>query len=107
MEKVITNARIITGSEVFSGSLRLQDGQITDIDRVPARTADAIDFEGDFLLPGMVDVHTDHLEKHTMPRGGVHWNPVNAAIVYDAVLVAGGTTTVFDSLMPTGGGMRA
>ncbi|WP_203444569.1 alpha-D-ribose 1-methylphosphonate 5-triphosphate diphosphatase [Microvirga sp. VF16] len=99
VETVITNARIVTGHEVFLGTVCIQNGTISDLDRTHSHAPGSIDFDGDYLLPGLVDVHTDHLEKQIMPRGGVFWNPVNAVMTHDVVLCASGTTTVFDSLI--------
>lgn len=99
VEAIITNARIVTGTEVILGSMQVKDGKISDIARKGTADVGALDFEGDYLLPGLVDVHTDHLEKQIMPRAGVFWNKVNAVRTQDAVLAAGGITTVFDSLI--------
>jgi alpha-D-ribose 1-methylphosphonate 5-triphosphate diphosphatase len=54
--------------------------------------------EGDYLLPGLVDVHTDHLEKHVFPRPHVRWDMLRAVMSHDAQIIGGGVTTVFDSL---------
>ncbi|WP_165504500.1 alpha-D-ribose 1-methylphosphonate 5-triphosphate diphosphatase [Rhizobium laguerreae] len=99
METIITNARIVTGTEVITGTMKVKDGKIAEIVSAVVDTAGAVDFAGDYLLPGLVDLHTDHLEKQIMPRAGVVWNKVNAVRTHDAVLAAGGTTTVFDSLI--------
>ena len=56
------------------------------------------DMEGDFLIPGLVELHTDHLEMHYVPRPKVFWNPVAAVISYDGQLATSGITTVLDSL---------
>src|SRR5690606_20163886 len=54
--------------------------------------------EGDYLLPGLVELHTDNLEKHLTPRPGVRW-PAEAAIVaHDLLLSGSGITTVFDAV---------
>lgn len=98
-ELLLTNARIVLETETVLGTLRISDGIIADIDQSSTQLPSAIDFEGDYLLPGLIDVHTDHLEKHAMPRSGMFWDPVNAAMTHDLILCAGGTTTVFDSLM--------
>jgi len=99
VDTIIKNARIVTGTEVFLGTLKIKDGRIANIGKGETAFTDAIDFGGDYLLPGLVDVHTDHLEKQIMPRAGVFWNKVNAVRTQDAVLAAGGITTVFDSLI--------
>jgi alpha-D-ribose 1-methylphosphonate 5-triphosphate diphosphatase len=60
--------------------------------------AGAEDAEGDFIIPGLIELHTDHLEAHYMPRPKVYWDPVAAAVSYDGQLAACGITTVLDSL---------
>lgn len=96
-ELVFTNARIVLGDEIVNGHVRVVDGQIVAIDTGKAPRA-AIDFEGDYLLPGLVDIHTDHFEKHVYPRAHVRWDFVRAALAHDAQIIGSGVTTVFDSL---------
>lgn len=90
------NARIVLADEVVEGSLSLADGAIAAIDR--GRTATGEDLEGDFLVAGLVELHTDHLESHYTPRPGVRWNAVAAVQAHDAQIAASGITTVFDCL---------
>src|SRR3546814_4431401 len=52
--------------------------------------------EGDTLLPGLIDLHTDHFEKHVLPRPGVRWDLLAAVMAHDAQMAAGGVTTSFD-----------
>ena len=54
--------------------------------------------EGAILIPGIVDIHTDHVERHTHPRTTVLWPFLPALMAHDAVVISGGTTTVCDSL---------
>ena len=56
------------------------------------------DLEGDYLLPGLVELHTDHMEGHYAPRPGVRWNPLAAVQAHDAQVAASGITTVLDAL---------
>lgn len=98
-ELVLANARIILSGEILRGALFCRNGIITDISTGPTTARGALDMAGDFLLPGLVDVHTDHLEKQTLPRAGVFWNAISAAMTHDATLAAAGITTVFDSLV--------
>jgi len=49
-------------------------------------------------MPGLIELHTDHLEPHIMPRPSVDWHPMSAVLAYDAQIAASGITTVFDSL---------
>jgi len=97
-ELVFCNARIVGLEEDFLGSLRAHRGVIDRIDRGASDVRGAIDLDGEFLLPGLVDVHTDNLEKHVVPRPGVFWDGLSAAVAHDALMAAAGVTTVFDSL---------
>jgi alpha-D-ribose 1-methylphosphonate 5-triphosphate diphosphatase len=97
-ETVLTNARIVTPSEVFLGTVALRGGRIARLDHGSTALAGAQDLEGDLLLPGLVDVHTDNLEKHMMPRPGVRWSSRAALLAHDAQVAAAGITTVLDAL---------
>lgn len=94
---VITNARIVTPDDVVDGWLAVTAGRISEIGtgRAPER---GIDLGGDYLLPGLVELHTDHLESHLVPRPKVLWHRLSAVLAYDAQMAASGVTTVFDSL---------
>jgi alpha-D-ribose 1-methylphosphonate 5-triphosphate diphosphatase len=95
---LIKNARIVTRDEVFTGTVRVEDGKIAELSSGATSAPDAIDWEGDYLLPGLVELHTDNLEKHLVPRPGVHWNIDAAFVIHDAQIAAAGITTVFDAL---------
>lgn len=94
---VLTNARIVLADAVMTGTVVVEHGMIADIHDGNA-TDGAVDLGGDFLLPGLVDIHTDHFEKHVYPRPHVRWDYVRAALAHDAQVIGGGVTTVFDSL---------
>lgn len=96
---VITNARIIgRKEEIAGGSLQVRDGVIADIGTGPSAISSAEDFGGDYLLPGLVELHTDNLEKHFAPRPGVRWPAKLAVINHDAQVAAAGITTVMDAV---------
>ena len=92
---VLTNARIVTAHEIVEGSVRVDGGVITDIG-TPGRTG--IDLGGDYLIPGLVELHTDHLETHFAPRPKVRWKPIAAVQAHDAQIAASGITTVLDAI---------
>lgn len=94
----IRNARIVTPEGVVAGALTVAEGRIAAID-AERRAGAGLDLGGDYLLPGFIDVHTDNLEKHIVARPGVFWNPVAAVLAHDALTIAAGITTVFDSLV--------
>ncbi len=90
------NAKIVTADRVFTGCLRVEDGRIQEI-REHGSAGAGVDFQGDYLLPGLVELHTDHLESHYVPRPAVMWHAGSAVLAYDAQIAAAGITTVFDS----------
>ena len=97
-ELVIGNARVVMRDDVVHGSLHVLAGRIADVDATRAVTAGATDLEGDYLIPGLVELHTDVLEKHAFPRPSARWPEVAAVVAHDGQLVAAGITTVLDSL---------
>jgi alpha-D-ribose 1-methylphosphonate 5-triphosphate diphosphatase len=95
---ILTNARIVLPDEIIKGTVVVEDGRIADVSSSDSAVHGAIDLGGDHLMPGLVDLHTDALEKHIMPRPGVRFNPVLAAVALDAQIISSGITTVFDSI---------
>jgi alpha-D-ribose 1-methylphosphonate 5-triphosphate diphosphatase len=94
----LANARLVLADRVIeAGWIAVADGMIADFgaDRAPAG---AQDVAGDFVIPGLIELHTDHLEAHYMPRPKVYWDPVAAVVSYDGQLASCGITTVLDSL---------
>ncbi len=96
-EQVFANARLVLADEIISGHITVTNGAITAIG-TGAVPAGAEDLGGDYLLPGLVELHTDHVEGHLAPRPKVRWNPFAAMLAHDAQVAASGITTVFDSL---------
>lgn len=97
-ELIFTNAKIVTPKEVIHGTLHVKDGLIAGIDSTGSLLRNRIDLEGDYLLPGLIELHTDHLENHVAPRPGVRWPSLAAILSHDAAIVSAGITTVFDAL---------
>ncbi|MEQ9635469.1 MAG: alpha-D-ribose 1-methylphosphonate 5-triphosphate diphosphatase [Devosia marina] len=95
-ETVFSNAQIVLPDQVIRGSIVMRDGRIAEIDAGSSRVGD--DIEGDFLIPGLVELHTDHLENHYRPRPGVFWDPLAALQAHDVQIAGSGITTVFDAV---------
>ncbi len=95
---VYKNARIILNDEIILGTVSVVDGRISSIHAGNSSVSNAIDVEGDYLMPGMVEIHTDNFERHLMPRPKVQWAEIPALIAHDAEIAAAGITTVFDAL---------
>ena len=77
------NARIVTADAVVAGGLIADDGVIQERTPMGRPLADAIDFDGDLLMPGLVELHTDNLERQFQPRPGVRWPPDAAMLAHD------------------------
>ncbi|AWN52191.1 alpha-D-ribose 1-methylphosphonate 5-triphosphate diphosphatase [Methylobacterium sp. 17Sr1-1] len=107
-DRILENATLVLPDWVQRGWLAIVDGRIAEIGegRAPER---GLDLHGDHLIPGLVELHTDHLESHYAPRPKVRWHPLGAVLAYDAQIAASGITTVFDSLRagsdPDGSGL--
>lgn len=97
-ETIFTNGRIVTADRDFDGTVVMQGDRIVEVSEGRSAAPGAIDLEGDTLVPGLVELHTDNLEKHFAPRPGVKWPSVPALMAHDTQVAAGGITTVFDSL---------
>ena len=95
---ILTNAMIVLETEVIHGSLRVADGLIAAIDPGHSAVRDAIDCGGDLVLPGLVELHTDNVERHIEPRPKVDWPHGMALVAHDGELAACGITTVFDAM---------
>jgi alpha-D-ribose 1-methylphosphonate 5-triphosphate diphosphatase len=97
-EAVFTNARVVTADRVLAGTVVVRDGTIADVEPGRSAAPGALDCEGDVLIPGLVELHTDNLEKHFAPRPGVRWPNRAAVLGHDAQIVGSGITTVFDAI---------
>ncbi|MCM2504371.1 alpha-D-ribose 1-methylphosphonate 5-triphosphate diphosphatase [Aureimonas altamirensis] len=94
-ETVMRNARIVLRDRIVHGAVQIRDGRIADISDGAAHGED---LGGDTLVPGCVELHTDHVESHFVPRPKVRWNIMAALQAHDAQIAASGITTVFDAL---------
>lgn len=97
-ETVIANARVVTPDRVFIGAAQIRDGLIADVSEGAGAPPGAVDCEGDYLIPGLVELHTDNLERHLHPRPGVDWPRRAAVAAHDGEFAAAGVATLLDAL---------
>jgi alpha-D-ribose 1-methylphosphonate 5-triphosphate diphosphatase len=95
---ILTNARIILAEAVIHGTIVLDGDRIVSVDEGNSTAASAQDMGGDTLMPGVVDLHTDNLERQVQPRSTARWPSRSAMIAHDAQCAAAGVTTVLDAL---------
>lgn len=97
-DTILANARLILPEEVRPGAIVIRGGHVAEVLDGPSVPPGAIDCEGEMLAPGLVELHTDNLERHIRPRPGVDWPHAAAIIAHDAELAGVGITTVFDAM---------
>lgn len=107
-DTILANAKLILEDEVVTGCLTLRDGQVAAIDTGASVPTGAMDCDGDYLAPGLIELHTDNLERHISPRPRVPWPHGPAILAHDRELAGCGITTVFDAMrvgsIPSGKG---
>ena len=95
---ILTNARLVLPDHDVLGTLVLDGDRIIEVQPGVSHAAGAIDLGGDTLMPGVVDVHTDNLERQVQPRSNARWPSRSAMVAHDAQCAAAGVTTVLDAL---------
>ncbi|WP_417727730.1 alpha-D-ribose 1-methylphosphonate 5-triphosphate diphosphatase [Roseovarius sp.] len=94
----LANARLVLSDRVITGQIVIIDGQIDMIEQGDDVPVGAVNCQGDYVMPGLVELHTDNLERHIEPRPKVDWPHLPALLAHDAELASTGITTVFDAL---------
>jgi len=97
-QNILFSQSVVTPESVIRAHVVIENGMIVAIDSARSASHHAEDLGDDVLIPGLVDVHTDNLEKHYQPRTGALWDAMGAALAHDAQCATAGITTVFDSL---------
>ncbi|MBE8578566.1 MULTISPECIES: alpha-D-ribose 1-methylphosphonate 5-triphosphate diphosphatase [Vibrio] len=95
---IITNVNLVLENEVVRGSVELRDGVIANMSDSTSQLPGAFDGENGFLMPGLIELHTDNLEKYFTPRPKVNWPPLSAMSAHDTQLIGSGITTVLDAV---------
>ncbi len=94
----LANSRLVLPDQTLTGSLTIERGIITEIAEGDYVPIGAVDCGGDLVIPGLIELHTDNVERHIEPRPEVDWPHLSALIAHDAELASTGITTVFDAM---------
>ncbi len=97
-DTILTNAVLVLPDEVVTGTIAMKGATIVGLDTGNTSLPRAIDMHGDYLIPGIVDLHTDNLERQVQPRTLSRWPSRSAMIAHDAQCAAAGVTTIFNAL---------
>lgn len=96
---LLINGRVVLPDEVRDGvAVLIEDGMISALDPSFVGSAEVFDLGGRILMPGMIDLHCDALEKEVEPRPGVHFPLDFACAQADKRNAAAGITTVFHAI---------
>ncbi|CAM3286916.1 MULTISPECIES: alpha-D-ribose 1-methylphosphonate 5-triphosphate diphosphatase [Yersinia] len=95
---ILNNVKLVLQDRTIAGSLEIQDGMIRSFTDRPSQLPQAIDGDNGWLLPGLIELHTDNLDKFFTPRPNVDWPAHSAMSSHDALMVASGMTTVLDAV---------
>src|ERR1039458_1193887 len=97
-ETILTNAILVLPDATLAGTIVLRGTTIVAIEPSRSVAPGALDMDGDYLIPGVVDLHTDNLERQVQPRALARWPSRSAMVAHDAQCIGAGVTTVFDAL---------
>lgn len=98
MSLYLENARIVTQEGVQHGSVTIEGGRIVALDAGAPKGATRIDLGSDLLLPGLIDLHGDAIEKEVEPRPNTFF-PLSVALgSIDRRMAAAGVTTAFHGI---------
>ena len=95
-EKIYTNYRLLLPDEEILGTIAEKDGTIADIQS--GVVSQGQNGDGNYLLPGLIELHTDNLEKCIAPRSSARFPIELAAVNHDRDLISSGITTVCDAI---------
>ncbi|MES9927756.1 MAG: alpha-D-ribose 1-methylphosphonate 5-triphosphate diphosphatase [Candidatus Thiodiazotropha sp. 6PDIVS] len=99
MKTCLTHARVVLPDDILNDvALIIEDGIISAIDPQSTAADEIIDLDGKLLMPGMIDLHCDALEKEVEPRPNVHFPLDFACAQADKRNAAAGITTVYHAL---------
>lgn len=94
-EQVFRDYQLVLPETVSAGTLVVQGARIAAIE---TRASSSSASHKEYLLPGLIELHSDTLENCAAPRPGVEW-PLDLAVVHqNRLLLSAGITTACNAL---------
>lgn len=100
----MTRSLLIHATVVLADAVRddvavlIEDDHIAALDPIASNDARVVDLTGRILMPGLIDLHCDALEKEVEPRPNIHFPLDFACAQADKRNAAAGITTVYHAL---------
>ena len=95
--QILQRAQLILPDATTEGAVVIEDGRIAEV--LPGRSfSDGVDLDGLYLSPGIIDIHTDYLEKELNPRPDTNFPLELAFHMMDVRAISCGITTVLGAV---------
>ncbi|MFY4813684.1 alpha-D-ribose 1-methylphosphonate 5-triphosphate diphosphatase [Haloarcula sp. AONF1] len=95
---LISGGTVVTPtSEIENGTVVFSDGKIVSVEAESHDSPD-IDATGKYVLPGLVDLHGDDIERHLFPRAGERVDTTVALDRCDIANASAGVTTKYHAI---------
>ena len=100
---IVRGGSVVLPGEVLEADIILSDGRISEIAASGSAAAlspedEVVDAEGAWVLPGLIDLHCDAIEKEVEPRPNTLFPFDMAFVQYERKLALHGITTMYHSL---------
>ncbi|RLM34451.1 alpha-D-ribose 1-methylphosphonate 5-triphosphate diphosphatase [Haloarcula sp. Atlit-120R] len=97
-QTLISGGTVVTPTaKIENGTVTFSDGKIVSVDAEPHDTPD-IDATGNYVLPGLIDLHGDDIERHLFPRAGERVDTTIALDRCDIANASAGITTKYHAI---------
>lgn len=94
----VVGGRIVTPERVIEGGVRIESDRIVGVGAVDGDADTVIEADGRLVVPGLIDLHGDDIERHLHPRSGARMALPMALASADRANVSAGITTKFHAI---------
>lgn len=95
--KIVTNDRILDGKAIIIEKDKI--AEIVEEDKLlHYKDCTIIDAKGNYIIPGLIDIHSDVIETSIVPRKGLVFDYTLALVELDKQLMNQGITTMYHSI---------